>query len=244
MSFFMQAVGDSAVKIQFQDDVTPSLNRRIQLFSRKLYNHRIEGVVEWVPAYDSLTVYYQPHQIRYRDLCQKLDQVFQLESEANEAGGGLITIPVVYGGDNGPDLERVAAVNELSADDVITLHTRNTYLVYMLGFLPGFPYLGGLDKRIATSRLEEPRGKISAGSVGIAHEQTGIYPIESPGGWNIIGKTPIQLFDVHKENAFLLRPGDEVRFSQIDETDYKMIEQQISDGTFKIGTVIKDAKLS
>lgn len=242
MSVYMQAVGDFAVKIQFQGSVTPALNRSIQLFSRKLDHAGIYGVVEWVPAYDSITIYYQPKKIRYRELCRELDHVFRIELEEKNIGTRLITIPVVYGGEYGPDLKRVAAVNELSEDGVIALHTQNTYLVYMLGFLPGFPYLGGLDKRIATPRLEAPREKTSAGSVGIAHEQTGVYSLESPGGWNIIGKTPMKLFDFQKEDAFLFRPGDKVQFYQIDECEYKTIKQELADGSFEMRKVISDDK--
>ncbi|WP_167751315.1 5-oxoprolinase subunit PxpB [Lentibacillus salicampi] len=242
MSFSIQAVGDSAVKIQFLGNVTPDLNKEIQFFSRKLHRTQIPGVVEWVPAYDSVTVYYQPHQISYRELCTQIDHVWQLEIEPDGIEPRCLTIPVIYGGGYGPDLERVAAVNGFSTKEVVSQHIQGEYLVYMLGFLPGFPYLGGLDERIATPRLEVPRRETPAGAVGIASKQTGIYPITSPGGWNIIGKTPVQLFDIGAEEAFLFRPGDKVQFYEIEEKEYKDIRECISEGSFEIGRLIQDDK--
>ncbi len=224
-------MGDSAVKVDFAGDVSPELNREIQLFCRKLGRAAIPGIVEWVPAFDSVTVYYYPHRLNYTEVCDKIYQINGMNSDRVERASRLISVPVVYGGQYGPDLGRVGDVNKLSKDEVIRFHCGQEYLVYMLGFLPGFPYLGGLDKRIATPRLEEPRAKTVAGSVGIAHEQTGIYPIESPGGWNIIGKTPLTLFEREKEDAFLFRAGDRVTFYEVSESEF---EKQAADGEFEV----------
>ncbi|MFB4167789.1 5-oxoprolinase subunit PxpB [Virgibacillus sp. JSM 102003] len=221
MHFTLYAMGDSAVKVDFSGDVSPELNREIQLFSEKLSRANIPGVLEWVPAFDSVTIYYQPHRLSYADVCNKIYQINGMNGNRIERESRLVLVPVVYGGQYGPDLGRVAEINGLSEEEVIHIHCGQEYLVYMLGFLPGFPYLGGLDKRIATPRLEEPRAKTFAGSVGIAHEQTGIYPIESPGGWNIIGKTPLTLFNREKEDAFLFRAGDRVKFYEVSESEFE-----------------------
>ena len=131
--------------------------------------------------------------------------------------GKIVEIPVIYGGKYGPDIEFVASYNGLSVDDVIELHTKPLYRVYMLGFLPGFAYLGGMDERIATPRLENPRKRVPSGSVGIAGKQTGWYAIESPGGWRIIGRTPLRTFNPSKEPPSIVLPGDYVKFKAIDE---------------------------
>ncbi|MGP4105618.1 5-oxoprolinase subunit PxpB [Virgibacillus sp. L01] len=231
MHFSLYTMGDSAVKVDFAGNVSPELNRKIQLFCRKLGHAATPGIVEWVPAFDSVTIYYQPHRLSYTEVCDKIYQISGMDSDRVERASRLVSVPVIYGGRYGPDLSRVADVNKLSKDEVIRIHGRQEYLVYMLGFLPGFPYLGGLDKRIATPRLEEPRAKTVAGSVGIAHEQTGIYPIESPGGWNIIGKTPLTLFDREREDAFLFRAGDRVKFHQVSESEF---EKQTASGEFVV----------
>lgn len=136
-----------------------------------------------------------------------------------------VIIPVCYGGEYGPDLEFVSQYTGLSEEEVVKIHTACTYRVYMLGFLPGFPYLGGMDERIAAPRLETPRTRIPAGSVGIAGSQTGFYPMESPGGWRIIGRTPIKAFDPFSDNPFLLAPGDLVQFRAIGQEEYQKIEE-------------------
>ena len=137
----------------------------------------------------------------------------------------LFEIPVAYGGEKGPDLGFVAQHNGLTPEDVIEIHSAGTYLIYMLGFTPGFPFLGGLSERLFTPRLETPRAVVPAGSVGIANNQTGIYPIDSPGGWQLIGKTPIKLYDPKRENPILLKAGNYLKFKKISETEYQKILQ-------------------
>ncbi|PAV31073.1 hypothetical protein CIL05_04575 [Virgibacillus profundi] len=227
----MQAVGDSAVKVNFTGRVTPELNTAIQSFCHKLEQVLIDGVIEWVPAFDSVTIYYQPQKLVYKEITEKINDLFEMPAVQNERSSRTIQVPVLYGGLYAPDLERVAEYNGLNVNDVIRIHQEKEYLVYMLGFLPGFPYLGGLDKRIATPRLEEPRAKTFAGAVGIAHEQTGIYPVESPGGWNIIGKTPLELFD---QDKFLFRLGDHIQFYSVEENVFAQIKEQIRNDTFKM----------
>ncbi|WP_373893416.1 5-oxoprolinase subunit PxpB [Virgibacillus sp. CBA3643] len=234
LRFSLQAVGDSALKVNFFGEVSSRLNAEIQGFCTKLETAAIPGVVEWVPAFDSVTIYYEPHKIRYNEIAEKVSNLRDISLPEKAASTRVFHVPVVYGGQYGPDLERVASFNQLDKSDVVDIHQQPEYLVYMLGFLPGFPYLGGLDKKVATPRLEEPRKSMEAGSVGIANEQTGIYPVESPGGWNIIGKTPLALFDKTKEDAFLVRAGDRIRFNRVSEEAFKQIAAQVEKEQFEI----------
>jgi inhibitor of KinA len=144
----------------------------------------------------------------------------------------VVEIPVCYGGDFGPDLEFVAQHNKLTTADVVAIHTSVPYLVYMLGFTPGFPYLGGMSDRIAAPRLEKPRTAIPAGSVGIAGSQTGFYPVESPGGWRLIGRTPVKAFDAASVNPFLFAARDYLRFKAIAAQEYAAIAQAVADGSY------------
>ncbi len=200
------------------------------------------GIRELVPTYRSLAVYFDPLEVKRQALEAQITQLLQeidvpepagaLEAEAGSQRektfprqGKTVIIPVCYGGEYGPDLAFVAQHTGLSEEEVVKIHTSRTYRVYMLGFLPGFPYLGGMDERIATPRLETPRTRIPAGSVGIAGTQTGFYPMESPGGWRIIGRTPIKAFDPFSDTPFLLFPGDFVQFKSIGEGEYRKIEE-------------------
>lgn len=237
MDFSIKPSGDSAVKVQFAEAVSPALNGKIRAFCRNLEDMPIAGVVEWVPAFDSVTIYYRPQQITYQEIYRKINELALQDLHEVEAEYRLIYVPVLYGGESGPDLVRVAERSRLSVEEVIAIHQQPECLVYMLGFLPGFPYLGGMDKQIATPRLDEPRRSTAAGSVGIAHEQTGIYPMESPGGWNIIGKTPLKLFDQAGGNeAFLFHAGDHVRFYEISKDEFAEIEKQVVEGKFAVKT--------
>lgn len=234
MLFSMQAVGDAALKVNFSGDVSPELNDEIQGFCMKLEGASIVGVVEWVPAFDSVTIYYEPQKIRYKEIAEKVSNLRDISLPEKTATSRIFHVPVLYGGGSGPDLDRVASYNQLNVSDVVDIHQESEYLVYMLGFLPGFPYLGGLHKKIATPRLEEPRASMFAGAVGIANEQTGIYPVESPGGWNIIGKTPLPLFDMGVEDAFLFHAGDRIRFYRVSEDEFEHITEQVEKGQFEI----------
>ncbi|MFD2044954.1 5-oxoprolinase subunit PxpB [Ornithinibacillus salinisoli] len=229
------AMGDSAIKIEFDGEVTPTLNKKIQLFCLKLEKAAIHGVIEWVPAFNSIAIYYDPTKILFKELMKELEWISLKPLEQKVVTQRLLHVPVLYGGEVGSDLERVARYNEISSEMVITLHQEPDYLVYMMGFLPGFPYLGGLPTKLATPRLEEPRSNTFAGAVGIAHEQTGIYPLASPGGWNIIGRTPIRLFNPnYEQDAFQFKAGDLIRFYQITEKEYDNIVKQMGNGTFKV----------
>jgi len=203
---------------------------------RKLF-HLLEsekpvGMIESIPSYSELMVCFDPLKTDGESI---LDQIRQLEPQIVNVelpSSRMLHIPVLYGGESGMDLYAVAEMNKLTIDEVISIHTEGSYLVYMLGFTPGFCYLGGLDKRIAAPRKKDPRLRIPAGSVGIAGDQTGIYPLESPGGWNIIGKTPLILFDHSRVPAFLAGPGDYIRFFAINNEEYMSILDSVTSGSY------------
>ena len=215
-------LGDSALLISFGEVIDEEINEKIHSLARAIERANFEWLVEVVPAYSSLAVIYDPTMAGFEEV--KL-AVERLEISSERFEGKLVEIPVVYGGKYGPDLEFVAQYNGLSVDDVIEIHSKQTYRVYFLGFLPGFAYLGGMDERIATPRLERPRLKVPAGSVGIAGKQTGIYPLESPGGWRLIGRTPLRLFNPEKEPPTLLKPGDRVKFVPIGEEEFRELQR-------------------
>ncbi len=213
----IKPLGDSALLISFGETIDEEINEKVHALARAIEKAGFEWLVEVVPAYSSLAVIYDSALVDFESVKRAIEGI-EIVSERFE--GKLVEVPVVYGGEYGPDLEFVAKYNGLSVDDVIEIHSRPIYRVYFLGFLPGFAYLGGMDERIATPRLEKPRLKVPAGSVGIAGKQTGIYPLESPGGWRLIGRTPLRLFDPSKEPPTLLQPGDRVKFVPIDESEF------------------------
>jgi KipI family sensor histidine kinase inhibitor len=189
-----------------------------------LQERPIEGIVELVPTYRSLAIHYNPLIMTFRELQARLNLLMENTGTITLPAARLMEIPVIYGGDYGPDLAFVAGYLGRSSAEVVSLHTSVDYLVYMLGFTPGFPYLGGMDERLAVPRLDQPRMNIPRGSVGIAGKQTGIYPVNSPGGWRLIGRTPLKLYDPSRENPVLLRAGDYLRFRSIDEEEYGKLE--------------------
>ncbi|WP_297556607.1 5-oxoprolinase subunit PxpB [Thermococcus sp.] len=213
----IKPLGDSALLISFGETIDEEINEKVHALTRTIEQANFEWLVEVVPAYSSLAVIYDPTLVDFESVKRAIEGI-EIASERFE--GKLVEVPVVYGGKYGPDLEFVAKYNGLSVDDVIEIHSRPVYRVYFLGFLPGFAYLGGMDERIATPRLEKPRLKVPAGSVGIAGKQTGIYPLESPGGWRLIGRTPLRLFNPAKDPPTLFRPGDRVKFVPIDESEF------------------------
>lgn len=225
--------GDCAVTVAFPQRIDEEINNLIRRFCQRLEGMEEPGVIEFVPTYAGVTVHYDPQLLSHDALERILSRLLEgLEQERVEGEGGalssarMVRIPVAYGGEYGPDLEEVARARQLTPEQVIRIHSGREYLVYMLGFTPGFPYLGGMDPRIATPRLEVPRTRIPAGSVGIAGEQTGVYPMESPGGWRLIGRTPLALFDPNRQEPFLLRAGDRVRFCPIQPARFEEIRKK------------------
>ncbi|ATG00295.1 allophanate hydrolase subunit 1 [Lelliottia amnigena] len=202
-------LGETAVVLELEPPVTLATQKRIWRLTQRLAE--IPEVVEAIPGMNNITVVLRNPQSLALDAIERLQRWWE-ESEALEPESRFIEIPVVYGGAGGPDLGEVARHAGLSEKQVVELHSSIDYVVWFLGFQPGFPYLGGLPEQLATPRRAEPRLQVPAGSVGIGGAQTGIYPLVSPGGWQLIGHTPLPLFDSKRDEPVLLRPGDTVRF--------------------------------
>lgn len=213
--------GDCALVVEFGNEINEALNRKVQCLNEKVAAAHIKGIVETVPTFRSLMVTYDPSEISFDKLKKELAGISVEESAGQETSHHVVEIPVCYGGSYGEDLKDVAAHAGLTEEEVIKLHSSVDYNIYMLGFLPGFPYLGGLDPKLFTPRLDNPRTKIPEGSVGIGGEQTGIYPLESPGGWRLIGRTPLKLYDPDREQPFLYQAGDYIRFVPITAEEYE-----------------------
>lgn len=212
--------GDEGLLIEFGNEIHPDVHHRVYATVRAIEETSIRGVDEIIPSYRSLLIAYDPLVISFKALKDQAKRIEKNLSHGQIVEHRRVEIPTLYGGECGPDLDFVASLHGLTPEEVVRIHSSQDYLVYMLGFTPGFPYLGGNLEEIATPRLKTPRIKVPAGSVGIAENQTGIYPIESPGGWRIIGRTPIKLFKHLRPPHFLLAAGDMVRFIPIDEEEY------------------------
>ncbi len=213
----LKPLGDSALLIQLGDEINPALNQRVHALKVLLQTNPIQGLREIVPAYSTVLIHYDPLVLTFdqaaqwlRDKMTRLDDSFQRTPRRLE-------VPLRYGGASGVDLETVAVSKGISSADVARIHSERDYTVYMMGFTPGFPYMGILDERLIMPRMETPRTHVKAGTVAIAGSQTGIYPLESPGGWHLIGWTPLKLFDPASETPFLFSPGDIVKFVPIED---------------------------
>ncbi|NLY53899.1 MAG: 5-oxoprolinase subunit PxpB [Firmicutes bacterium] len=233
-------VGDAAILVEFGQDIDPAIQAQVAALAQILEEARHPVIREWVPTYRSIMIHYYPSLAPYEGLAAWLHDRIQMARGQQAVSRRRVTIPVLYGGEMGPDLDAVAAHTKLSPDEIIALHQEPDYLVYMLGFLPGFPYLGGLDPRLVTPRLATPRTQVPAGSVGIADAQTGIYPLTSPGGWQLIGRTPVKLFDPEREEPFLLAAGDILRFRAIDQNEYDSIAAAVAAGTYEFTAIEPD----
>ncbi|WP_223066975.1 5-oxoprolinase subunit PxpB [Paenibacillus caui] len=228
-------LGDSALVVKWGESISLDTHQQVRQLSDYLQEHPFKGMIEYVPAFASVTIYYDGLELmaEYADLVDREDRDFPYQiatavvtrimrqlKDIPVQPARVVEIPVCYGGDLGPDLDVVAKHNGLSTEEVIDIHTSADYLVYMLGFAPGFAYLGGMSERIAAPRRETPRLSIPAGTVGIAGGQTGVYPIDTPGGWQLIGKTPTRLFIPKLMPPTLLMAGDIVRFYPISRKEF------------------------
>lgn len=207
--------GDSALLIEFADEIDDSVNDRVHALAHALRTETRPEILDLVPAYSSLLVCYDPRRVSFTEMCALLQRALESLQTYTPPEPRLVEIPTQYGGEFGPDLAFVAQRNIIAEDDVIRLHTSVVYRVYFVGFAPGFAYLGSVPEQIAVPRMETPRTRVPAGSVGIAGRQTGIYPMETPGGWRIIGRTALLLFDPNCDPPAFLRPGDHVQFVPI-----------------------------
>lgn len=226
----IKPAGDRAVLVELGDSISEAVNRRVMALERRVMcGPAGAGILEAVPAFASLLVYYNPLVTDYDMVVKLLGRLSEQVDNGGERNGQtgqtgrVVEIPVCYGGKYGEDLPFVARHAGLSEAEVVRIHSGREYLIYMLGFLPGFPYLGGLDKRIFTPRLSNPRIRIPAGSVGIGGEQTGIYPLDSPGGWQLIGRTPCRLFSPDGDGRLPYEAGDRIRFVPVSEREFERL---------------------
>ncbi|MGD8368172.1 MAG: 5-oxoprolinase subunit PxpB [Desulfobacterales bacterium] len=218
--------GDRGLLVEYGGSIDPEINQKVRAMSLALEREMPAGVTEVIPTYRSLLMVYDPEKTRPVLLENVLERTEQHLDDIRIPPPKVVEIPVCYGGEFGPDIERVARSHDLTVEDVIRIHAEPDYRIYMVGFTPGFPFLGGLSEKLYTPRLESPRTKVPRGSVGIANNQTGVYPIASPGGWQLIGRTPLKLFAPERENPILYQAGDFLRFKPISMSEYRRLEKE------------------
>jgi inhibitor of KinA len=227
-------LGDSALMVELGDAINESTHHRVQAAWRALAAEPLPGVSEAVPAYTSVTLFYDPWQVVQAGapeheviawLTARVKERLKNPPKSAKTKARTVEIPVCYGGDYGPDLGRVSAQAKMFPEEVVKRHAAAKYMVYLIGFAPGFPYLGGLPKQLATPRHAKPRMSVPPGSVGIAGEQTGIYPQSTPGGWNLIGCTPLKLFQPGANPPVLFQAGDEVKFKPITVDEFNRLKE-------------------
>ena len=234
LNYDLHPLGDNAIIIELGVDIKSEIHDKVQLVTSILDSLQEEWMIEYIPAFTTVTIFYDPVKVSvlsagrllpYDWACSELKQLLKGTHSGRFSPPRVIEIPVCYGVDFGPDLQFVAEHNGLTTEEVIHIHSSGDYLVYMIGFSPGFPYIGGMSERIATPRRESPRMKIPPRTVGIAGKQTGIYPIGTPGGWQLIGRTPLALFRPSDKVPSLLKAGDKIKFKPISLEEYTKWEE-------------------
>jgi KipI family sensor histidine kinase inhibitor len=213
-------IGDRGLLLEFGDEISREINEKVRRMALAIQAQATEGILETVPTYRSLLIIYNPILLPIEDLKKRLERIEKGLQQTPLQEPKLTRIPVVYGSIYGPDLESVARYLRISPEDVIRLHCSKSYLIYMIGFMPGYPYMGELPQTLVVPRLKTPRLVVPKGSVAIAQRQTGIYSMESPGGWQILGRTPVELFNPEKDPPALLQMGDFVQFYPISEEEF------------------------
>ncbi len=217
--------GDQALLLEFGEEINPTINQRVQGFTQRASQHRISGIGELVPSYCTVLIYYDPFFLSFSQVASWAAEFLSSGPVEVESTPTIKEVPVLYGGLHGPDIGFVAEHNGISVEEVIRLHTSQAYLVYVVGFSPGFTAMGTVPQKIQAPRLPTPRTRVAAGSVGIGGRQTGIYPIESPGGWRLIGRTPLRLFDLDRTPPSHFQAGDYARFYSISEEEFLEISK-------------------
>ncbi|PLR98451.1 5-oxoprolinase subunit PxpB [Bacillus sp. T33-2] len=229
MEYSLHPLGDNAVIIELGEEINIKTQQKVQFICTFLDNYTENWIIEYIPAFTTLTLFYDPVKASdngkvnippYDYVCSRIRSLLSQVEAGNVADPRVVEIPVCYGGELGPDLQFVADHNSLTTEEVIHIHSTGDYIVHMIGFAPGFPYIGGMSEKIAAPRRERPRLKIPPRTVGIAGKQTGVYPIETPGGWQLIGRTPLELFRPVEQPPSLLRAGDRIRFKPISYKEY------------------------
>lgn len=233
------AVGDSAMSVEFGQEIDASVNAKVISLFAYLQEHKIEGIVDISPTFCSLFIIYDPRILLFTELKAAIEKCTHVSSFRKAATKKIIEIPVCYEDAFAPDMQNVMQTSGLTRESVIRLHCAVDYLIYMLGFLPGFAYLGGLDARLATPRLETPRRRVAAGSVGIGGSQTGIYPLPSPGGWQLIGKTPLKVFDTQRSEPILYKAGEYIRFRAINAEEYQEIHERMAANDYTCKVILE-----
>lgn len=228
--------GDTAITVCFENEISKEVNGFVTSFTCAVEQKGIKGVIELIPAFNSVTVLYDSTVTSAGTLKIKLERIIKKLGNSQQSSAVLYKIPVCYEEEFSPDMKNVEAHTGLSREEIIEIHSSTDYLIYMLGFLPGFAYLGEMDKRLATPRLDSPRVEISRGAVGIGGEQTGIYPVASPGGWQLIGRTPVLVYDREREKPILYKSGDYIKFVPISRNEYFEIEKAVQGGTYTVQT--------
>lgn len=225
--------GESGLIVEFGNQISPIINAKVNKLNELIKTDKWSGVIETIPTYRSLLVLFDPLSISKLELKTKIEVLMpQLENVAQGKNSRIVSIPVCYEQELAPDMEFVCKHTGLSAHEVIQIHTEPEYLVYMIGFMAGFPYLGGMNEKLATPRLSQPRTQIPAGAVGIADKQTGIYPVVSPGGWQLIGCTPVPIYNPSSSQPFLFAAGDFLKFKSIDSKEYQEILRAVQLGEY------------
>lgn len=227
------SAGDRALVVEFGRRVDRGLSERVLRLDEIIRSNPPVGIVETVPSFRSLAIYYDPLMTNRGELQRAIVPLLNLEDNPR-AGARLWHVPVCYEGEFAPDLAEVARLTQLTPNDVVTLHSGTRFHVYMLGFLPGFPYMGDLPPQLALQRRADPRLRVPAGSISIATSLSAIYPYESPGGWHLIGATPIRIFDPERPKPALFAPGDAVRFQLIDAGAYASIRRAVETRSFQV----------
>ncbi|MFA9556382.1 5-oxoprolinase subunit PxpB [Evansella sp. AB-rgal1] len=233
MNSVIKPLGDQGIRVELGNVISPLINQRVHQLVEAVESSKWNGVFEAVPAYTTVTVYYNPLIISYELLKKRLREKAQQLLSSVAIKRRKVILPVFYGGDFGPDLEYIAKHHSISEEDVIRFHTEPNYITYMIGFSPGFPYLGGMVDKLTTPRKKNPRAMVKAGSVGIAGSQTGVYSVDSPGGWQIIGRTPVPLFQPKEETPTLFKAGDLITFQSISKKEFEEISLQCKNGTYE-----------
>lgn len=219
MQFFY--MGDCGLLLEFGDEISQEINEKVRRMALAIQSKAIQGILETVPTYRSLLVLYDPLVLSFKELKEGLRSLEKRLQQSPFPEPKLTRIPVAYGGKYGPDIEFVAEYHHTTPEEIIRLHCSRPYLIYMIGFMPGFPYMGELPEGLVTPRLKTPRLSVPAGSVAIAQRQAGIYPMESPGGWQVLGRTPARMFDPIKVPPAYLRMGDLVQFHPISVEEFE-----------------------
>jgi len=209
--------------VELGEGIDPAVNAKVWAMLAALSDPMPNGILQIIPTYRSLLLVYDPGKT-HPELVRSFVETVECKLDIlDPSQGTIVEIPVCYGGKFGPDIEHVAKTNNLTVAEVIKIHSDKDYLIYMVAFIPGFPFLGGLDPRLSTPRRTSPRIRVPEGSVVLANNQTGIHPVASPGGWQLIGKSPLRLFKPERSNPFFYQAGDRIRFCPIDRNEYERL---------------------